>query len=80
MSGSSNVNIDEEVIAVITAAIAEMETRPDYRLVVRSMRQIPQSSPVWNTVWLSRRKMKTPYILQTAIMTWLMTKIPHQSS
>ncbi|NLH97269.1 MAG: OadG family protein [Clostridiaceae bacterium] len=49
MSGSSNVNIDEEVIAVITAAIAEMETRPDYRLVVRSMRQIPQSSPVWNT-------------------------------
>ena len=26
MSGSSNVNIDEEVIAVITAAIAEMET------------------------------------------------------
>lgn len=49
MSGSSNVNIDEEVIAVITAAIAEMVTRPDYRLVVRSMRQIPQSSPVWNT-------------------------------
>jgi len=26
-----------------------METRPGHRLVVRSMRQIPQTSPVWNT-------------------------------
>ncbi|HOQ07581.1 MAG TPA: sodium pump decarboxylase subunit gamma [Clostridiales bacterium] len=48
MSDGKNVNIDEEIIAVITAAVAAMETRPDYRLVVRSMRQIPQSSPVWN--------------------------------
>ena len=39
---------NEEIIAVIAAAIAAMETRPGYRLVVRSMRQVPQVSPVWN--------------------------------
>jgi hypothetical protein len=41
-------DIDDEVIAVITAAIASMETRPGYRLVVRSMRRTGQYSPVWN--------------------------------
>jgi hypothetical protein len=51
MTANENVNvkINEEILAVITAAIAAMETRPGYRLVVRSMRQIPQTSPVWNT-------------------------------
>lgn len=49
MSENENIIIDEEILAVITAAIAAMETRPEYRLVVRSMRQIPQTSPVWNT-------------------------------
>ncbi len=41
--------IDGEVLAVIAAAIAAMETRPGYRLVVRSMRQVPQMAPAWNT-------------------------------
>mgnify|MGYP000927239865 CR=1 FL=1 len=41
--------VENEVLAVIAAAIAAMETRPGYRLVVRSMRQVPQSSPIWNT-------------------------------
>ncbi|HEY8350414.1 MAG TPA: OadG family protein [Clostridiales bacterium] len=49
MTENENVIIDEEILAVISAAIAAMETRPGYRLVVRSMRQIPQTSPVWNT-------------------------------
>lgn len=40
---------DNEILAVIAAAIAAMETRPGYRLVVRSMRQVPQTSPAWNT-------------------------------
>jgi len=40
---------NDELIAVIAAAIAAMETRPGYRLVVRSMRQVPQTSPAWNT-------------------------------
>lgn len=49
MASNENSYIDDELLAVITAAIAAAETRPGYRLVVRSMRQIPQSSPVWNT-------------------------------
>jgi hypothetical protein len=49
MASNENVYIDDELLAVISAAVAAMETRPGYRLVVRSMRQIPQSSPVWNT-------------------------------
>ena len=40
---------NEEVLAVIAAAVAAMETRPGYKLVVRSMRQVPQNSPAWNT-------------------------------
>lgn len=43
-------NINEEIVAVIAAAIASMETRPGYRLVVKSMRQTSQSSPIWNRV------------------------------
>lgn len=43
-----NGNIDEEIIAVITAAISMAESAPDKKLVVRSMRHLPQSSPVWN--------------------------------
>ncbi|NLV35335.1 MAG: sodium pump decarboxylase subunit gamma [Clostridiaceae bacterium] len=49
MAVNENVSISEEIIAVISAAIAAMETRPGYRLVVRSMRQLPQASTVWNT-------------------------------
>ena len=41
--------IDGEILAVIAAAIAAMETRPGYKLVVRSMRQVPQTAPTWNT-------------------------------
>ncbi len=44
-----NKVINDEILAAIAAAIAAMETRPGYRLVVRSMRQIPVSSPAWNT-------------------------------
>jgi hypothetical protein len=49
MTDNSNMVENDEIIAVIAAAIAAMETRPGYRLVVRSMRQVPQSSPAWNT-------------------------------
>ncbi len=49
MSVKESIRINDEIIAAISAAIAAMETRPGYRLVVRSMRQLPQSSPVWNT-------------------------------
>jgi Oxaloacetate decarboxylase, gamma chain. len=46
----SNMNeISDEIIAVITAAIASMESRPNIKLEVKAIRRIPQSSPVWNT-------------------------------
>lgn len=48
MRENVNNNVNDEILAVITAAIAALNTRPGYRLVVRSMRQVPQSSPVWN--------------------------------
>ncbi len=43
-----NETISDEVLAVIAGAVAAMETRPGYKLVVRSMRQVPQNSPAWN--------------------------------
>lgn len=49
MAEKEMVYTDNELLAVIAAAIAAMETRPGYRLVVRSMRQVAQASPVWNT-------------------------------
>lgn len=49
MGEIENRSINSEILSVIAAAVAAMETRPGYRLVVRSMRQVPQSSPTWNT-------------------------------
>jgi len=49
MSANENTVLNEEILAVIAAAIAAIETRPGYRLVVKSMRRLPISSPVWNT-------------------------------
>lgn len=43
------VKNDDEVIAVISAAVNEMNTTPGYKLVVKSFRRIPQTSPVWST-------------------------------
>jgi hypothetical protein len=50
MRENVNNNVNSEILAVIAAAIAALNTRPGYRLMVRSMRQVPQSSPVWNIV------------------------------
>jgi hypothetical protein len=41
--------VSDEVIAVISAVIAAMSTRPGHRLVVKSVIRIPQTSPVWNS-------------------------------
>lgn len=41
-------DISGEVLAVIAAAISQMDTRQGRKLVVRSIRRIPQNSPVWN--------------------------------
>lgn len=42
------MKVSDEVLAVITAAIASMEVRSGHKLVVRSMRRVHQTSPVWN--------------------------------
>ena len=41
--------INEEIVAAIAAAISQMDVKPGHKLVVTSMRRIPQNSPVWNT-------------------------------
>jgi hypothetical protein len=47
---SINENIlNEEVMAAISAAVASMNTRTGYKLVVKSFRRIPQISPIWNS-------------------------------
>jgi hypothetical protein len=40
--------LNDEIISAIMAAIAMMESRPGYNLVVKSFRRIPQSAPVWS--------------------------------
>jgi len=40
--------INDEILAAISAAVAA--ATPGYKLVVRSLRRIPQSAPVWSTV------------------------------
>lgn len=48
MEKNGEMGLGGELLAIIAAAVAAMETRPGYRLVVRSMSQVPQSSPAWN--------------------------------
>ncbi len=47
---------DEEIAAVISAAVAAMETDSDSRLVVKSIRRISQTSPVWSTAGRLQRQ------------------------
>jgi sodium pump decarboxylase gamma subunit len=46
-----NEDLDEdELIAVLTAAVASSLNQSTYNLNIRSFRRIDQNSPVWNTV------------------------------
>lgn len=49
MDDNKKQNISNEVLAVISAAVASMSTKPGHKLVVRSMRRVAQTSPVWNS-------------------------------
>lgn len=40
--------LNDEIISAIMAAIAMMESRPGYSLVVKSFRRVPQTAPVWS--------------------------------
>lgn len=47
---SSQENNDEELVAVITAAIAASISRPTSEIVVRNIVRVSQSTPVWARV------------------------------
>lgn len=55
MSEKNKNNINDEILAVISAAIASMDTRPGYSLVVKSIRRVPVTSPVWSTTGRAER-------------------------
>jgi len=42
-------NIDNDIIIAITAAIASIDVKPGYKLVVKSYKRIPQVSPIWSS-------------------------------
>jgi len=41
--------INDEIVSAIMAAIALMESRPGYSLVVKSFKRVPQTAPVWSS-------------------------------
>lgn len=41
---------DDEILAVISAAVASMDTKPGYKLVVKSFNRVNQTTPIWSTV------------------------------
>lgn len=47
---TTNEEDDTELIAVITASIAAMLSRPANNIVVRNIVRVPQSTPVWGSV------------------------------
>lgn len=47
-ASSSDIVDSEELIAVITAAIAASLNRSTHSIVVQSIRRIPSVTPVWN--------------------------------
>jgi hypothetical protein len=51
IAGGKYIMHDEnEILAVISAAVAMLNATPEVKLVVRSYRRVNQTSPVWNTI------------------------------
>lgn len=46
---SDKNKINSEILAVIAATVASMDTRPGHKLEVKAIQRILQTSPVWNT-------------------------------
>lgn len=40
---------EREILAVISAAVAAMETKGNIKLVVKAYRRVPQCCPVWSS-------------------------------
>lgn len=45
----SESTINEEIVAVISAAIAAFGMRSGKKLVVREIKRLDQTAPIWNT-------------------------------
>jgi|CZCB01.1.fsa_nt_gi Tol biopolymer transport system component len=56
---SETDQLNDELVAVITAAIAASLNRSIHSIVVRSIRIIADSSPVWNRA--ARRELTIPW-------------------
>jgi hypothetical protein len=41
--------VNEEIVAVIAAAIAAFGQRSDRKLIIKKIKRVSQTSPVWNT-------------------------------
>lgn len=51
INNSDNDLSNKELIAVISAAVvAVMESRPESKIKVRSIKRLPQVSPIWNAL------------------------------
>ncbi len=51
----TNQGINEEILAVIAAAVASLEARPGHKIEVKAIRRVGQTSPVWNTAGRTER-------------------------
>jgi oxaloacetate decarboxylase (Na+ extruding) subunit alpha len=47
--------INPEVVAAISAAISSIDVTPGHKLVVKSLRRVEQTSPIWGTVGRMQR-------------------------
>jgi hypothetical protein len=44
-----DIELDDDIVAVVIAAIKCMGVREGYRPVIKSIKRTGQNSPVWNT-------------------------------
>jgi hypothetical protein len=46
--GNGENSIRDEILVVIAAALASLETRPGVKLVISAFKRIEKNTPVWN--------------------------------
>lgn len=51
----SGNKMNPEVVAAISAAVSSMEATPGHKLVVRSLKRVEQTTPIWGTVGRMQR-------------------------